>query len=69
VLAVPGASDCHQIRSRGTPDQIHVDLHVQVDPQMPTIRSHELAHQVEREIMEHYPEVVEVTVHIEPLRR
>jgi len=68
VLAVPGASDCHQIRSRGTADQVHVDLHVQVDPQMPTIRSHELAHQVEREIMEHWPEVVEVTVHIEPLR-
>lgn len=66
VLSVEGAQNCHQIRSRGTPDQVHVDLHVQVDPQMPTIRSHEVAHQVEREIMERFPDVVEVTVHIEP---
>jgi cation diffusion facilitator family transporter len=68
VLSVPGAKDCHQIRSRGTPDQVHVDLHVQVDPQMTTIRSHALAHQVEREIMSSFPEVVEVAVHIEPLQ-
>lgn len=68
TLAVSGAQGCHQIRSRGTRDQVHVDLHVQVDPAMTTLESHALAHSVEDSIMARFAEVVEVTVHIEPQR-
>jgi cation diffusion facilitator family transporter len=68
TLGVAGARDCHQIRSRGTRDQVHVDLHVQVDPRMTTLESHALAHSVEDVIMERFSSVVEVTVHIEPMR-
>lgn len=68
TLAVSGAQSCHQIRSRGTRDMVHVDLHVQVEPAMTTLESHALAHSVEDSIMARFPEVVEVTVHIEPQR-
>jgi cation diffusion facilitator family transporter len=68
VRAVPGVSSCHQVRSRGLPDSVHVDLHVQVDPWMPTITAHQVSEEVEQALMRRFPEIAEVTVHIEPLR-
>ncbi len=34
VLKIDGVKSCHKIRSRGRPDDIHLDLHVQVDGNM-----------------------------------
>jgi cation diffusion facilitator family transporter len=65
---VEGVAGCHQVRSRGLPDSVHVDLHVQVHPWMPTIEAHHVAESVEHALMRAYPQIVEVTVHIEPLR-
>ncbi|MCC7479027.1 cation transporter [bacterium] len=67
VLEVPGVGGCHQIRSRGLPDHIHVDLHIQVDPAMSVYDSHKVAHAVEDMVMAKFPGVQEVAVHVEPL--
>ncbi len=67
VLAVPGVGGCHQIRSRGLPDHIHVDLHIQVDPEMSVFYSHKVAHAVEDTVIAKFPGVQEVAVHVEPL--
>jgi cation diffusion facilitator family transporter len=44
-----------------------VEMHVEVDPQMTVLRSHEIAHNVKDKIRETMPEVSDVLVHIEPL--
>ncbi|HEY1718846.1 MAG TPA: cation diffusion facilitator family transporter [Verrucomicrobiae bacterium] len=44
-----------------------VEMHVEVNPQMTVLRSHEIAHDVKDKIRETMPEVSDVLVHIEPL--
>ena len=63
---IKGITGCHHIRTRGSKGNIFVDLHVQVDPRMPTYESHELAHTVQYRIKESFEGVEEVLVHIEP---
>jgi cation diffusion facilitator family transporter len=45
---------------------LFVDMHVQVDPQMTVLRSHEIAHEVKDRIRAQMPNVRDVLVHIEP---
>jgi divalent metal cation (Fe/Co/Zn/Cd) transporter len=42
-------------------------MHVEVDPQMTVLRSHEIAHAVKDKIRATMPAVNDVLVHIEPL--
>jgi cation diffusion facilitator family transporter len=44
-----------------------VEMHVEVDPQMTVLRSHEIAHEVKDKIRDAMPAVSDVLVHIEPL--
>jgi len=67
ALAVPGVLGCHSIRTRGSEAEILVDLHVQVDPNVTVAVGHDIAEQVERKLVEHYSEVVDVIAHLEPL--
>lgn len=69
VLAIPGVKGCHSIRTRGTTDLVYVDLHVEVDPAMPTAEAHDLATNVEERVINQVPGVVDVVVHIEPFGR
>ncbi len=45
-----------------------VDMHVEVDPQMTVLRSHEIAHQVKDNVRRDLPAVSDVLVHVEPCR-
>jgi len=42
-------------------------MHVEVDPQMTVLRSHEIAHAVKNKVRDTMPTVNDVLVHIEPL--
>jgi cation diffusion facilitator family transporter len=64
---IDGVIGCHHIRTRGSQGNIFVDLHVQVNPEMPTSKAHSLAHVVQFRIKERFEGVEEVLVHIEPL--
>jgi len=44
-----------------------VEMHVEVNPQMTVLRSHEIAHDVKDKIRETMPDVSDVLVHIEPM--
>jgi divalent metal cation (Fe/Co/Zn/Cd) transporter len=46
---------------------LFVEMHVEVNPQMTVLRSHEIAHGVKDKIREIMPNVSDVLVHIEPL--
>lgn len=66
VLRIEGVKNCHKIRSRGRPDDIHVDLHVQVEGNMHINTSHKICYAIENAIKENIPEITDVVVHIEP---
>ena len=42
------------------------DMHLEVDPEMSVRVSHKLAHDVKEDVQRHRPQVVEVTIHVEP---
>ncbi|MEO8482666.1 MAG: cation diffusion facilitator family transporter [Acidobacteriota bacterium] len=44
----------------------YVDLHVEVDPQLPVRDGHEIAHRVQAAIRASDPRIVDVLVHVEP---
>lgn len=69
VLSIRGVQECHQIRSRGRGDDIHIDLHVLVDPEMDVHRAHHLSYAIENKIKRDFLGVTDVVVHIEPLEK
>lgn len=66
VLMNKAVIDCHEIRTRGLPDHIFVDLSVHVRAAMSLTEAHDVAHQVEDALKQHFDGVAEVIVHIEP---
>ncbi|TRZ50559.1 cation transporter [bacterium] len=66
VLGVKGVKACHKIRTRGRPDDIHIDLHVQVNPDMHVDNAHRISYAIEGAIKQNIPNVTDVIVHIEP---
>ena len=67
VLSIKGVKECHQIRSRGRPDDIHIDLHVLVDPNMDVHKAHHLSYAIENKIKRDIRGVTDVVVHMEPM--
>jgi len=66
VLTNKQVVDCHEIRTRGLPDHIFVDLSVHVRATMSLIEAHDVAHLVEDSVKRQFAGVAEVIVHIEP---
>lgn len=67
VLSLPDVKKCHNIRTRGRPDDIYMDLHVLVDDLMPLVKAHDLTVQIEDLIKDEFHGVSDVVVHVEPL--
>lgn len=66
ALKVPGVWFATQVRSRGREDDVHLDLHITVDPAMATEQAHAIASEVERQLQDRVPGLVDAVVHIEP---
>lgn len=64
---VPGVARVEKCFVRKMGYQFYVDMHVEVDPQMTVLHSHEIAHEVKDKIRDTLPPVNDVLVHIEPL--
>ncbi|HEU5058305.1 MAG TPA: cation diffusion facilitator family transporter [Kofleriaceae bacterium] len=64
--SVEGVEDCHRVRSRGTEGAAQVDLHLLLDGEITLREAHETAHQVEEKLRRLIPEIVDVTIHMEP---
>ena len=63
---VPGALDVEKCFARKTGMRWHVDLHLEVDPELSVRQSHEIATQVRIACKEQLPWVADVLVHVEP---
>ena len=62
----PCVKEMHKIRSRGTKNNVFMDMHIQVDPKMTVEESHRLMHNIERTIQKNIEESAHVIIHIEP---
>lgn len=68
ACAVPGARGVEKCFARKTGLRYHVDLHLEVDPDMTVRQSHEIAHEVRERIVASLDWVADVLVHVEPAR-
>lgn len=66
VLGVTHVLGCHQIRTRGSADYVFLDMHVWFRPDMPLREAHHLSHVVKDRLIEHFPALADVIIHIEP---
>jgi len=66
ALKVPGALGIDKCFARKTGLRYHVDLHLEVDPNLTVLASHEIARAVKRHLKTHLDWVDDVLVHVEP---
>ncbi len=66
ALGVSGALGIEKCFARATGLRYHVDLHLEVDPDLSVRDSHEIATQVRGVIKDKLPWVADVLVHVEP---
>jgi cation diffusion facilitator family transporter len=67
AVATSGVERVEKCFARKAGHLYFVEMHIEVDPLMTVLRSHEIAHAVKDKIREAMPEVSDVLVHIEPL--
>ena len=63
---VPGVRGVEKCFARKTGLRYHVDLHLEVDPEITVRQSHEIAHNVRYQVREQLDWVADVLVHVEP---
>jgi cation diffusion facilitator family transporter len=66
VESVPETSGCHEIRTRGTADHIFLDFHLWFPAETRLDEAHRLSHVVKDKLMDTFPTLKDVVIHIEP---
>jgi cation diffusion facilitator family transporter len=66
AATVPGVRGVEKCYARKTGLRYHVDLHLEVDPEITVRQSHEIAHNVRYRVREQLDWVADVLVHVEP---
>ncbi len=66
ALTVAGALEVEKCFARKTGLRYHVDLHLEVDPDLTVRASHSIAEQVRNKVKAELPWVADVLVHVEP---
>ena len=66
AMMVPGALGVEKCYARKTGLQYHVDLHLEVDPNLSVRDSHDIASRVRMQVRERLDWVADVLVHVEP---
>lgn len=65
---IPGVERVEKCIVRKSGHRYLVDMHVEVDPEISVQRGHAIAHAVKDRVLEKFPAVSDVLVHIEPAR-
>jgi divalent metal cation (Fe/Co/Zn/Cd) transporter len=66
ALNVPGTAGVEKLFARNTGLQYHVELHLEVDPEMRVRQAHDIANEVRFAIRRQVSSVADVLVHLEP---
>ena len=68
ALKVEGALFVEKVLVRKMGPQLYVDLHLEVEPELPVREAHRIGHLVKDSIMASRREIADVLVHVEPIR-
>ncbi len=63
---IEGVSSVHAIRTRGTPSNILVDMHIVVDSNLTILEAHNISHNCENALYKKYDNIYDVVIHNEP---
>lgn len=66
AIDVTGITDVEKLRIRKSGLEYFADIHVQVPPEMSVAQAHSLGHIVKDKLLEDYPRLRDVLVHVEP---
>lgn len=66
VLSFKDVKDVHNIRSRGSINDLYIDLHIVVNSELDVEKTHKLAHDIEDAIKAKFKKNSQVIAHIEP---
>lgn len=66
ALQIRGVQALNTLRTHYVGNKIHVEIHIEVDHQMSTGESHEIAEEVEA-ALENIPEIAKAFVHVDPI--
>lgn len=58
--------DMHKIRSRGSENDMYIDMHIMINPNTSIEKSHNLSHEIEKEIKRKINNNCQVIIHVEP---
>lgn len=68
TMAQKDVKGVHKIRSRGTIDDMHIDMHILADSRMSLEDSHTLTHKIQDALRKELNNNVDVIVHLEPYK-
>jgi cation diffusion facilitator family transporter len=66
ISSTPGVKGFHKLKARHAGSKLLIETHVKVAPQISVRKGHYIGHSVKRRLMKDFPEIKEVTVHVEP---
>lgn len=66
VMSFEEIKDAHKIRSRGTTNNLNIDLHIEVNPKLDVEETHKLVHDIEDAIRARFNKNLQVIAHVEP---
>ena len=69
VVEFKEIKDIKNIRSRGSENDIHIDMDIIVEPDMTVEKSHELSHSIENTMRAKINQNIQVATHIEPFKK
>jgi divalent metal cation (Fe/Co/Zn/Cd) transporter len=64
--SIPGVHNCHHVCVRRIGESLFLTLHCTLDEQLPVSQAHEIATDVEERVRSAFPDVMGVSVHVEP---
>lgn len=64
--AVPGVINLHGLKTRHVGNEIVVDVHIEVNPQITVTEGHHIATRLKGDILKQVDNMAEVNVHVEP---
>jgi cation diffusion facilitator family transporter len=68
VMQYAEVKGVHKIRSRGTVEDMHIDMHVLADSSLTLEASHQFVHEIEKAIRKKLNNNAEVIIHLEPYK-
>lgn len=66
AMEVDGVKEVHAVRTRKFGSNIHVDLHILVEPEISVRLGHDISEEVKKELIKNGPKILDVVVHLEP---